>query len=288
MKYEQVLAVYVIKELNRVLIVLHRDRFCGKVFQTTKPNNTLNTQPHPLVYDSSVPATGIFEAALLWRGSSFIRSSSRYASVCSRVSVDDTKFIQQSKNCTCFCSILELTQTLKDAPVVSLGEVPLQVAKMGVFFRKILDQKQDWFENIADKHKFQRLTESESNKSDSFAYRHGIYLTPVEKTAHGHEFSLPRCSSNFEGPSENFSVTDSEVVARVEQLCKPFFRSDVKHEGFNHVLAQIYYNVHTTAYGKKKVKKSSISRHSDMPADGKIAFLTDFLYNNTSVKTSVS
>lgn len=161
-----------------------------------------------------------------------------------------------------------LTQTLKDAPVVSLGEVPLQVAKMGVFFRKILNQKQDWFENIADKQRNPNPT--------------------VEKTAHGHEFSLLRCSSNFEGPSENFSVTDSEVVARVEQLCKPFFRSDVKHEGFNHVLAQIYYNVHTTAYGKKKVKKSSISRHSDMPADGKIAFLTDFLYNNTSVKTSVS
>jgi len=106
-------------------------------------------------------------------------------------------------------------------------------------------------------------------------------------------FHLLRCSSNLDGPTDNFRATDSEIVTRVNELSKQFFAQPVN---LNHVLAQVYYN---KGNNKAKIKDHS-DKTKDMPAEGLIAFCTfyqcneekrlrpdgfDLCYNKTSALT---
>jgi len=182
-----------------------------------------------------------------------------------------------------------------DFRLISIGEVPVNVHNMGVFFRNFFDSKKEYFNAISGEHTFQYL--KESNKP-GVAFRKGIYLSNVEEIDDGIQFNLLRCSTNLSGPTDNFRSTDHEILDKVNELSKYFFQTDVQ---LNHVLAQIYHN---SMVGNQE-KKAKISSHSDktkdMPANGLIAFCTfydnsirikksttdpyDYCYNNTSVLT---
>lgn len=159
---------------------------------------------------------------------------------------------------------------------VELGEVPVLIHHVGVYFR-CLFKGDDYFNKIKTAHEFQNLTES--NKPGK-ALRKGIYLTDVrkEETADEKEilhFRLLRCSSNLTGPTDNFRKTDREVIHTLNDAAKYVFEKEAK---LNHVLAQIYHNKKTTTGTKIKETKAKIKAHSDktkdMSKEGLIAFCT--------------
>ncbi|XWV26750.1 hypothetical protein QJ857_gp0304 [Tupanvirus soda lake] len=182
--------------------------------------------------------------------------------------------------------------------LIDLGQVPINVHNMGVFFRKLFDDK-DYFNLVKGEHQFQVLTES--NKPNN-AYRKGIYLSKVEEVNGYKMFNLLRCSSNFEGPTDNFRSTDLEIISKVNQCNQLFFEQKTE---LNHVLAQIYEN---NPKGKASIKAHS-DKTKDMPRNGLIAFCTfydsvmfqdpkmrikkskldnfDYCYNETSVLTKL-
>ena len=162
--------------------------------------------------------------------------------------------------------------------IVELGEVPLNIHNVGIYFRKLWSEKKDYFKLIKEAHKFQTLTES--NKPSS-AYRKGIYLTKVVDTDKGTKFNLLRCSTNFDGSTENLRDIDEEVISKVNGLSSEYFKD---HAELNHVLAQIYENsVSTTEDGKRRERKAVIKSHSDktkdMPENGLIAFTTFYEFD---------
>ncbi len=158
--------------------------------------------------------------------------------------------------------------------VVSLGQVPVTVCGVGVYFRCLFEET-DYFQAIKTAHAFQDLTES---TKPSQAFRKGIYLTEVSKeltiaqTEIWH-YRLLRCSSNFSGATENFCDIDHFLVKNMNEVVKYVFE---KETDLNHVLAQIYENTKDTDAGKEK--KAKIKAHSDktkdMPQEGLIAFCT--------------
>lgn len=163
-----------------------------------------------------------------------------------------------------------------DYRCVSLGEVPINLHNVGVYFRRLFDNP-DYFKLITQAHEFQSLTES--NKPGC-AFRKGLYLTEVKQSGDQIHFNLLRCSTNLTGPTDNFRDVDSEIVGRINTVSQPFFTPPVK---LNHVLAQIYEN-NTYDTGTKKVeKKAIIKAHSDktkdMPRHALIAFTT--FYDNS-------
>jgi hypothetical protein len=156
---------------------------------------------------------------------------------------------------------------------ISKDQIPVLIRdknyNIGVYFKKYFERSEndsDYFKAISEEHKFQNLTEG--NK-DGVAFRRGLYITPVTDTLH---FRLLRCSSNFEGPTENFRKTDKEIVNNLNSLGKYFFPDTVFE--FNHILAQTYYNFRVN----KKEKKAKIKAHSDktkdMMEDSLMAFCT--------------
>jgi hypothetical protein len=159
--------------------------------------------------------------------------------------------------------------------IVTLGEVPIVISNMGVYYRKLFDDK-GHFDKIKSEHNFQELTES--NK-ESKALRKGIYLTKVTKevTENGDEilhYNLLRCSSNLTGPSDNFRETDTKIINLLNDCVQHTFEYDIK---LNHVLAQIYENKKKSADSEREVK-AKIKAHSDktkdMPTEGLIVFCT--------------
>lgn len=159
--------------------------------------------------------------------------------------------------------------------IVSLGQVPINIGGVGVYFRNLFDSHTDYFDRICNEHKFQELTES--NKLSS-AFRSGIYLTNVEEDTNGDiKFNLLRCSSNLSGSTDNFREIDKYVISNVNDVAKQFFETNTN---LNHVLAQIYNN----SMQDGKEKKAKIKRHSDktkdMPKNGLMAFCT--FYKNYS------
>lgn len=156
--------------------------------------------------------------------------------------------------------------------VICLGEVPINVHNAGVYFRNFFSDK-DYFDLITGEHQFQSLTES--NKSGR-AFRTGIYLTKVTKENEEVKFNLLRCSSNLNGPTDNFRTTDEEIVNRVNSAARLFFHDSAD---LNHVLAQVYENRVLSSDAKSKIeKKAKIKEHSDktkdMSRNGLIAFCT--------------
>lgn len=160
---------------------------------------------------------------------------------------------------------------------VTLGSVPLNVNNVGLFFREFFNEK-NYFELLNNEHQFQILTES--NKP-GMSYRKGIYLTKVEENGNDINFNLLRCSTNLDGPTDNFRNTDNEIVNKVNDISQHFFE---QRANFNHVLAQVYNN--TKIDGKEK--KAKIKEHSDktkdMPINGLMAFCTFYNFENVDLK----
>lgn len=172
----------------------------------------------------------------------------------------------------------------------------VQIENIGLFFPNFFNET-NYFELIENSHNFQKLTES--NKKGN-AYRKGIYLSKVEKENDKLLFNLLRCSTNFEGPTDNFRDVDINILDKVNKLREKHFKNSSE---FNHILAQIYTNVKID----DKEKKAKIKQHSDktkdMPENGLIAFCTfyknidcfekckvnenDYVYKNTSVLTKL-
>lgn len=160
--------------------------------------------------------------------------------------------------------------------VVNLGQVPINVNNVGVYFRNLFDDNKDYFKLIQDSHSFQNLTES--RKKDC-ALRTGLYLSKVDQMDDKLHFNLLRCSTNFTGPTNNFKQIDIDIVDKVSHVSKDYFCSQFN---LNHVLAQIYINKSKSC--EEKETKASIKAHSDktkdMPKNGLIAFTTFYDFNN--------
>lgn len=166
--------------------------------------------------------------------------------------------------------------------LVNLGEVPINVYNVGVHFRKFFNSDKDYYNKIVNEHQFQSLTES--NKPNN-ALRKGIYLTKVEEENNDEiKYKLLRCSSNFNGPTDNFRDTDNFIINKVNNISQSFFEDNVE---LNHVLAQTYHNSIEFNGKINKERKAKIKEHSDktkdMPKTALIAFCSfykDYLNDN--------
>lgn len=176
---------------------------------------------------------------------------------------------------------------------IKLNNLPLSFYNVGVYIRTFIcntdvndnANNDTIFKQLESKHVFQQLTES--NKPNT-AVRTGTYMSNVNVNNNMVTFNALRCSTNFKGPTENFTKTDQKIIDRANYLAKQHFDNSAK---LNHVLAQIYHNKLVAAGGgnnnddkktdEKKDKKSSKARikaHSDktkdMPRNGLIVFCT--------------
>lgn len=155
-------------------------------------------------------------------------------------------------------------------PRVELGQVPVRVHGVGVYYKRFFDLAGGHFRRLCSEHEFQSLTES---TKPGKAHRRGIYLTPVRREGDALRFRLLRCSTNLSGPTENFRATDRHIVDALNQEASLVFDGAAP---LNHVLAQIYHN--TPADAERKQAKARISPHADktkdMPGDGVMAFCT--------------
>lgn len=175
----------------------------------------------------------------------------------------------------------------KNIQLINSGCVPINIHNIGIYFRNCFDSQINWFKLIGEEHKFQSLTES--NKESS-AFRTGIYLTPVELLdTNNHndnnnndninndddnnnkvKFNLMRSSTNFKGPTENFTLTDNQIVSTVNQLGLDYFLHQFT---LNHVQAQIYHNMEANFetgeghIGTKSERKARIKPHTDKTQD---------------------
>jgi len=156
--------------------------------------------------------------------------------------------------------------------LITLGEVPINMYNVGVYFRKFFHSSKDYYTSIVDEHQFQSLTES--NKSGQ-AFRKGIYLTKVEAETEDQEikFKLLRCSTNLDGPTDNLRDTDNEIIDKVNDVTQLFFNEKAE---LNHVLAQTYHNKVESNGSKLVERKAKIKTHSDktkdMPGNALMAF----------------
>lgn len=153
---------------------------------------------------------------------------------------------------------------------VDLGQVPIGVHGLGVYYRRFFDPGVDHFHRICAEHTFQSLTESTKPEK---AHRTGIYLTPVKAEGGELSFHLLRCSTNLSGPTENLRENDARIIEALNRESAFVFNG---HAPLNHVLAQIYHN--TPAAAAQKQAKAKISPHADktkdMPVHGVMAFCT--------------
>jgi hypothetical protein len=147
--------------------------------------------------------------------------------------------------------------------LIDIGKVPINICDMGIYFPNFFDSK-NYFNLIKNEHEFQTLTES--NKLTN-AFRKGIYLSKIESTDDILKYNLLRCSSNLNGPTDNFRKTDEEIIDKVNNISQYFFTEKTE---FNHVLAQIYINSDKV---KAKIKAHS-DKTKDITRNGLIAFCT--------------
>jgi hypothetical protein len=154
--------------------------------------------------------------------------------------------------------------------LINLGEVPINMFNVGIYFRNFFNSVKDYYDSVVNEHKFQLL--SITNKPGT-AYRTGIYLTKVEEDNDELKFKLLRCSTNLDGPTDNFRSTDNEIIDKVNDIARYFFREPAE---LNHVLAQTYHNTTFFNGTENKERKAKIAEHSDktkdMPKNGLIVF----------------
>ena len=161
---------------------------------------------------------------------------------------------------------------LSNCPLIDIGQVPINVHDVGVYYRRLFSTDADYFSSIQSEHAFQSLTES---TKPATAHRTGIYLTPVEVDEQDSvHFRLLRCSSNLSGPTANFGCSDRTIVESLNHEAESIFENNAP---LNHVLAQIYHNTPSSGKGTKAIK-AKIKDHSDktkdMPENGLMAFVT--------------
>jgi hypothetical protein len=186
---------------------------------------------------------------------------------------------------------------------VTDGQVPRSVYGLGVLFPRLFNDFSERFAALEGAHTFQVLRES---TKPAPAHRSGIYLTPVSDDGEGcRRFRLLRCSTNLEGPTEDFKEPDYEIVNVLNTMtpylfgkssacnrteaANPWFNltevanlrfnlTEVANPWFNHVLAQIYHNSRSGPPGRTKEHRARIAKHADktkdMPPDGLMAFVT--------------
>ncbi len=156
--------------------------------------------------------------------------------------------------------------------LLNVGEVPINIHNVGVLFKHFFNTNKDYFKSLSSEHAFQSLTES--NKVGT-SYRKGLYITKVEVENDGIKFNLLRCSTNFDGPTDNFRQTDNEIIEKVNNISKYLFEQKAD---LNHVLAQVYENTKNGGINQNKEVKATIKAHSDktkdMPRNALIAFCT--------------
>ncbi len=154
--------------------------------------------------------------------------------------------------------------------LVGLGQVPVGVHGLGVYYPHFFETAFDCFSQVCEEHEFQDLTES---TKPGAAYRTGVYLAPVEAVGNELHFRLLRCSTNLSGPTENFRATDRYIVNALNRQADAIFANPAS---LNHVLAQIYHNRPATS--EHKQVKAKIAAHADktkdMPKNGIMAFCT--------------
>jgi hypothetical protein len=147
------------------------------------------------------------------------------------------------------------------------GQVPINVSGIGVFFRQVTNW--NLFKSLLSGHKMFTLTET--NKAGT-AHRTGTYLSPMTRHEDGSiEYQYLRCSTNLDGPTQEFNEFDNQIVVQVNSLARDYFTGA---EPMNHVLMQLYNN--TVVDGKQV--KARISSHADKTKDmherGVMAFVT--------------
>lgn len=162
--------------------------------------------------------------------------------------------------------------------IISYDEIPININNVGVFV-KMFFKDCDYFDSLTKEHEFQKLTES--NKV-SISYRKGIYITDVSQDSDNNlTFKLLRCSTNLDGPTDNFRKSDIEIIDKVKNFCRYIFTQE---PDLNHVLAQVYDN--QIVNGKNK--KARISAHSDKTKDmtdnGVMAFCSFYSYPTNDPK----
>ena len=182
---------------------------------------------------------------------------------------------------------LSYNHSMHDAfTTIDIGEVPLNIKGIGVLFPNAFSDKTNVFESSSNEHHFQKLTES--NKP-SFSFRKGIYLTDVirEDQDDSWSFKLLRCSTNLDGPTENLTLLDHEIVDKVNSLANTCYENSAS---LNHVLAQVYENYEPQVELAIKEKKARIKSHSDktadMPNNSLIAFCTFYSENYKASATT--
>lgn len=142
----------------------------------------------------------------------------------------------------------------------------MQIPQIGTLFLNYFDK--NYYADFLASHTPQQLTES--NKGD-VAFRKGVYLSRVQEEKGILYFHLLRCSSNLIGPTEGFTSSDEEIIARLNKTAKELYPDAAE---INHVLAQVYYN---QQIGNKQ-RTAKIMAHSDktedMPKNAVMAFCT--------------
>ncbi len=173
-----------------------------------------------------------------------------------------------------------------DIKIITLGEVPININNVGVYFRNFFNNDTNYFDKLVEEHNFQELTES--NKPSN-SYRKGIYLCNVKEENNRINFNLLRCSTNLNGPTENFKSIDNNIINKVNNISEYFFEQKVD---LNHVLAQIYNNHKNMGIFGNEERKAKIKAHSDktkdMPTNAIMAFCTFYktTENNEKIKKS--
>lgn len=162
--------------------------------------------------------------------------------------------------------------------LIELGQVPINIHNVGILFRQFFTSEKCYFNSVESEHQFQTLTES--NK-ESNAFRNGIYLSHIMKEGEVLRFNLLRCSTNFDGPTDNFRQTDFEIVYKVNDAARQLFVPETRV--LNHVLAQIYNNSEIDGKEKKAKIKEHSDKTKDIPKNSLIAFCS--FYRDYSAKS---
>ncbi len=184
----------------------------------------------------------------------------------------DPKIIYVIKELSCYY------ESIESINVITLGQVPININNVGVLFRKFFDDDKKYFENLSKEHQFQSLTES--NKLGK-SYRKGIYITKVEENKEGFNFNLLRCSTNLDGPTDNFRHVDNDIINSVNHISQYLFEQKTD---LNHVLAQKYNNTKVNGKEKKAKIKQHADKTKDMPRNGLMAFCTFYSFDKFNVK----
>ena len=151
--------------------------------------------------------------------------------------------------------------SLDNYQLIDIGQVPLNLHGVAVFFRRFFDPSRDYYTQLEQAHPFGIP----------------IHLTPVENGAHGLKFRLLRCSSSLNCLTDNFRQVDYDVVGQVNQAQQELYQQTVQ---LNHVLAQVCDDtvvIHGQGHGPQVLRRKPRTRsHSaktrDMPKNGLIAF----------------